>query len=219
MNKIMLHLYLDRLDRERQAVFHKLAAFAGEYALAGGTAMMLQIGHRLSYDFDCFSASTPSKLVIPKIKRVFSVTGSPTISTPEMISFTLPGNIDISFVWDPYPLTKPSIKTSGISLYHLDDLVTNKAITIGRRPAWRDYVDLFFFLKWNIYKLKDIITKSCQRFGGEFNEKLFLQQLTYFDDVPIAETVFLKDSYTPEEIKLFLQRQVASYLKTILPTG
>lgn len=215
----MLPPYLDRLDSERQAVFHKLAAFANEYVLAGGTAMMLQIGHRLSYDFDCFSASLPSRLVIPRIKRVFSVTGSPTISTPEMISFTLPEHIDISFVWDPYPPTKPSIKTSGVSLYHLDDLATNKAIAIGRRPAWRDYVDIFFFLKWNIYRLRDIITMSCQRFGWEFNEKLFLQQLTYFDDVPIAETVFLKDSYTPEEIKSFLQQQVASYLKTVLPTG
>lgn len=215
----MLHLYLDQLDKERQAVFHKLAAFANEYSLAGGTALMLQIGHRLSYDFDCFSTSPPSKFIIPKIKRVFSVTGSPTISTPEMISFTLPGNIDVSFVWDPYPLTKPSIKTSGISLYHLDDLATNKAITIGRRPAWRDYVDIFFFLKQNIYKLEDIIAMSCKRFDGEFNEKLFLQQLTYFDDVPVAQTVYLKDSYTPDDIKSFLAHQVTSYLKTVLPTG
>ncbi len=136
-----------------------------------------------------------------------------------MISFTLPGHIDISFIWDPHPPTKPSIKTSGIPLYHLDDLATNKAITMGRRPAWRDYVDIFFFLKWNIYKLKDIISMSDKRFGGEFNQKLFLQQLTYFDDVPIAKTIFLKDPYSDQEIKSFLQTQVDSYLKTVLPTG
>src|SRR3990172_6529274 len=81
--------------------------------------------------------------------------------------FTLPGNIDISFVWDPYsPLCQP-IKTQGISLYHLDDLVTNKAITLGRRPARRDYVDLFFFLKWKLYTISDIINMSNKRFGGE----------------------------------------------------
>jgi len=39
---------------------------------------------------------------------------------------------------------------------------------------WRDYVDLFFFLKWRFYSIEKIITLAKEKFGGEFNEKLFL---------------------------------------------
>ena len=178
---------------------------------------MLQIGHRQSYDFDCFSQNQPTKQVINKIKRVFSITGAPKISTPDMISFTLPHTIDISFVWDPYKTLQKSLRTNGMSLYHLDDLATNKAITIGRRAVWRDYVDMFFLLAWNRYTVQQIISLSEKRFGGEFNEKLFLQQLTYFDDIKIVETTFLKESYTPDEIKNYLQEAVRTYLQNTLP--
>lgn len=51
----MLLPYLDILDPERQKVFKLLKHFSRTFVLAGGTAIMLQIGHRLSYDFDCFS--------------------------------------------------------------------------------------------------------------------------------------------------------------------
>lgn len=44
----MLQQYLDQLSPERQAVFKKLKHFADRFTLAGGTAIMLQIGHRLS---------------------------------------------------------------------------------------------------------------------------------------------------------------------------
>ncbi len=78
-------------------------------------------------------------------------------------------------------------------------------------------MDIFFFLKWNLYALSSIILRAEKRFGGEFNSKLFLQQLTYWDDVDIAETSFLKESYTEGEIKTFLGDQVDNYLKTVLP--
>jgi len=209
--------YLDQLDSERQIVFKKLSSFNDHYALAGGTAIMLQIGHRQSYDFDCFCQKQPTKQLINKIKRVFSITGAPKISTPDMIAFTLPKNINISFVWDPYKTLQKPLITDGISLYHLDDLATNKAITIGRRAVWRDYVDMFFFLKRNHFTLQQIISLSDKRFGGEFNEKLFIQQLTYFDDIKVVETTFLKESYTPDEIKKYLQETVRTYLQNTLP--
>lgn len=177
---------------------------------------MLQIGHRQSYDFDCFSQKQPTKQLINKIKRVFSITGAPKISTPDMISFTLPHAIDISFVWDPYKTLQKTFLTNGISLYHLDDLATNKAITIGRRAVWRDYVDMFFLLAWNRYTLKQIISLSEKRFGNEFNEKLFLQQLTFFDDIKIVETTFLKKSYTSNEIKTFLDNVIQTHIKHVI---
>lgn len=213
----MSRLFLDQLDNERQAVWHKLGRFGGSFVLAGGTAIMLQIGHRKSYDFDCFSEEKPSPTLLDRVKNAFGRTMQIKTKTKDFLTVTTPRGIEITFVWYPYkPLHKP-IKTDSLPLFHLDDLVTNKAFTLGRRPAWRDYVDLFIFLKWKLYSLATIITLTEKRFGGEFNSKLFLQQLTYWDDVNMTKTAFLKESYTDEEIKDFLGQHVDTYLKTILP--
>ena len=36
------------------------------------------------------------------------------------------------------------IKTDSMDLMDIKDIATNKAYTIGRRPKWRDYVDIYF---------------------------------------------------------------------------
>lgn len=213
----MSQLFLDQLDPARQRVFERLAAFADTFVLAGGTAIMLQISHRKSYDFDCFSLDSPPKTTLSKIKRIFGTDSYPTIHTKDFLTVYTRDRIELTFAKHPFPTLRTPVKTSSISLFHLDDLVANKAYTIGRRPAWRDYVDLFFLLKWKLYNLKDIIQLAEQKFAGEFNAKLLLPQLTYFEDIRPAETVFLKESYTPKEIKNFLGKEVDAYLKAVLP--
>lgn len=212
-----LPLYLDRLDNARQTVFKKLAAFSDQFILAGGTAIMLQIGHRLSYDFDCFSQTKPSDILLRKINQVFGSGIKPHLETDEILSIKTRSNIEITFVWHPFPLLKKPISTGYIPLFYLDDLAANKTYVIGRRGAWRDYVDLFFFLKWRLYTIETLINLANKKFTGEFHDKLFLEQLTYFNDLEIIPTVFLKEKHTPEEIKAFLGHEVEAYLKKILP--
>lgn len=213
----MLPLYTDRLDSARQIAFKHLSAFANRFILAGGTAMMLQIGHRYSYDFDCFSDDPLSRILPAKVKKIF---GSPNIVEVDeewMYSIRTKEGVVVSFVHHPYPVLQKPVRTDFMPLFHLDDLAANKANVIGRRPAWRDYVDLFFFLKWKMYSLESLIALATKKFGGEFNPKLFLEQLVYFEDIPQTKTAFLKESYTDEEIKGFLGERVDAYLKTVLP--
>lgn len=213
----MLPPFTDRLDSARQIAFKHLSAFANRFILAGGTAMMLQVGHRYSYDFDCFSQDPLSRTLPAKVKRIFGSSHIVEVDEEWMYSVRTKEGIVVSFVHHPYPTLKKPIRTDFIPLFHLDDLAANKANVIGRRPAWRDYVDLFFFLKWKMYSMDELITLASKKFAGEFNPKLFLQQLVYFDDMREAETVFLKESYTSEGVKNFLESQVDAYLKSVLP--
>jgi len=214
----MLPQYMAQLEKERQEVFKRLKSFSSQFVLAGGTAIMLQIGHRKSFDFDCFceEGELPSDL-LTKVSKVFGRSFKIFFESSEILTIKTEKEIDISFVAHPFKILRPVIKTSSISLFHLDDLVANKAYTIGRRNTWRDYVDLFFFLKWRFYSIEKILTLAKEKFGGEFNEKLFLGQLVYFDDIKIVPTVFLKESYTDDEIKSFLEKEVEAYIKKILP--
>lgn len=211
--------YLDRLSPERQAVLHKLASFKDRFILAGGTAIMLQIGHRESYDFDCFTNQPiAGEPLFQKARRVFGKQTRLILKNAEMLFVMTPEGVEINFVSYPYHALRSPIPSPTLGVFHLNDLVSNKALTLGRRPQWRDYVDLFFLMKWKLYDLARIVTLSEKKFGGEFNDKLFIKQLTYFDDVQVRPTVFLKESYTDKEIKTFLKQQVKLYLNTIRPS-
>lgn len=213
----MLLLYMDQLDHERQLVFQQLKAFKNNFVLAGGTAIMLQIGHRTSYDFDCFYENWDLPLnTLTKAYKIFGENIVIKLQTSEMIMISTKQNIDVSFISHPFKILRPVVATNSISLFHLDDLVASKAYTIGRRNVWRDYVDIFFFIVKKMYSLEQIIDLTKKKFGKEFNEKLFIGQLSYFEDVDIVPITFLKKSFSNEEIKSYLEKSVEDYLKKIL---
>lgn len=213
----MSTLFIETLDQKRKTVFEKLAQFSPDFVLAGGTAIMLHLNHRLSYDFDCFSQKPIKKTLRRKAVEIFGEDIKVNIDNSDILQFITPEEVEVTFVFNPYPPLHPLVKTGSIPLFNLTDLATDKARTIGRRGAWRDYVDLFFFLKWKVYSLEQIIKEAEKRFkAGEFHDKLFLSQLTYYDDLEIVPVTFLQDKYSPGEIQKFLRDEVKKQMAAII---
>lgn len=97
-----------------------------------------------------------------------------------------------------------------IKIPSLLDLAAMKAYTIGERSKWKDYVGLYFIIKY-CYSLKKIIKRANYIFKESFNEKLFREQLVYFDDIDFSEDInFLNVSPDTEEIKQFLTEAAIS---------
>lgn len=209
----MSALYTTNLDPHRQVVFQKLATFSPEFVLAGGTAIMLQLNHRQSYDFDCFSSSPLQNTLLRQAKKVFGEKINVQIDSSDTLLFTTPENVEVAFVYYPYPPLHSLVETESIPLFNLADLAADKARTIGRRGMWRDYVDLFFFLKREVFNLDEIAREAEKRFAGEFSDKLFLEQLVYFDDLEMPPIAFLQETYAFEEIMDFLMKEVEAQAK------
>lgn len=55
-------MHLEALTSDTRKIWPKLNYFS-DFCLAGGTALALQIGHRISVDFDFFSEKEIIKLV------------------------------------------------------------------------------------------------------------------------------------------------------------
>lgn len=203
----MSRLHFDVLSQDQKKVFGKLEIFKKDAVLSGGTALSLQIKHRYSYDFDLFFGKELDRGLIVKAKRAMKIK-KVGLDTKEQINLITADNILINLVNYPFkPLFKTRL-TFSLPLLSVKDIAIDKAYTVGRRAAWRDYVDLFFLIKNNYVSLGEISKLAPQKFGPEFNERIFLEQLVYFQDLKATKISFAEEKYSVGDIKNFLQNEV-----------
>jgi hypothetical protein len=210
----MTKLYLGVLDEPRRKVFEKLSVFTQlGGVLAGGTAMALQLNHRRSDDFDIFF---PSLITNELRRRLISITEKPInirLDNSRQLTLSDRNGIKVTLVIHEFAPLYPVIKTDSLPLFHLADLASNKAYTVGKRGVWRDYVDLFYLLKFKLISLEQILKEAEKRFGDQFSAKLFLEQLVYNKDIFDFQIDYIGKKYTPEEVMLFLEKTEKDYLK------
>lgn len=195
------------LNKKNLAVFERLSRFK-EFYLAGGTALALRINHRRSADFDLFSIKKISKSLLDKVKKVFADKKMiVSVNNPDELTVFIDG-IKTSFIHYHFPLLYKSRTFKGVQIANVEDIAAMKAYAIGRRETYKDYVDLYFILKEEISPLENIVKTAEKKFKGEFNARLFLEQLVYLEDVKDTEIIFLKEKITKESLKKFFEKQV-----------
>lgn len=198
------------LTEEGTRLFPLLHKFEGFY-LVGGTALALQIGHRLSVDFDMFSAKPLSERLLERVKKVFSSASIVlTYRAPDQLSLTI-NNIKATFFHYPYSVVNPLVEYRGVELASIGEIAAMKAFAIGKRLAYKDYVDWYFLLKEKHVSLAQVIAIAEKKYGGDFNDRLFLGQLVSLDDIPTQKIEYLRDSADREALIQFLTEEVQNF--------
>lgn len=216
INDFMSKLILESLDSKRLEVLKELKAFSNIGVLGGGTALALQIGHRISYDFDIFTYELPSPYLWTKAKKVFGSSLHRTKDEEYQLDILTNSGVSITFFNDDYQQLFEPISTDYFDLMDIRDIASNKAFTIGRRPKWRDYVDIYFILKENHLSMSELIKISNKKFGNGFSEKLFIEQLTYWGDITDFEIKYLKNEIDPKIVQDFLLTESQKFLSNSL---
>lgn len=206
----MSSLHFDILTKEQTKIFNGLRVFRRQAVLFGGTALALQICHRLSFDFDLFFRKDLGRKEILRLKKSILLK-EVGLETKEQVNIITANNILVNLVSYPFePLFKTE-KTFSIPLFSTKDIALDKAYTIGRRATWRDYVDLFFLLRGKYVTLPEIVKLSHKKFGPLFNGRLFLEQLSYFKDIEPTKISFVKESFSNRKIEAFLINEVKEF--------
>ena len=200
-------MHLEVIKLEQKEIFKKLKHFP-EFYLVGGTALALQIGHRISVDFDLFSEKEISPRLFDKVKRIFKEFRIETIMNhSEQLSVRV-GKTKVDFVKYGFPPLLDLLKFRGIKLLSVPEIATTKAYTVGRRITFKDYVDLYFILKEKLVSLQKIISICKKKYKDEFNERLFLEQLVCLKEVEEVPIEFLKKPVTKEEMAKFFEKEI-----------
>ncbi len=207
----MSKLILESLNKDRLEVFHKLKSFRQNGILGGGTALSLQIGHRISYDFDIFTYNKLEPSLWRKARDIFGNGTLRLLDTEDQLNLSTPESVYVTFFYDEYRSLFDPIKTEYLDLLDIKDIAANKAFTIGRRPKWRDYVDLYFLLKKDYISFENLIKMSKKKFGAGFSEKLFFEQLIYWNDIEDYGIEYLVENIEPKVIKDFLELKVKNF--------
>ena len=175
-----------------------------DFLLVGGTAIALHIGHRQSIDFDFFS---DTEFDIESLKNTLRKSiGFDKILIDKANEFTLIAhNVKLTYLYYPFTISTKTNQTD-YTLYipDLETLLAMKIYALSRRSKWKDYVDIYFGLKY--MSLDVIITRAKNIFGNEFNEKIIRTQLAYFKDIDYTEEVIYMpgNEVSREEIQNYL---------------
>ncbi len=117
----------------------------GRFALAGGTSLALQIGHRISIDLDIFSPDqfdTRELEIILSSKKDWKFT---PVSKSSRMLFCYINNIKCDFVHEPAALLKSFVSADNIKYFSIEDIAAMKMHKVCGRGKKKDFFDIYGF--------------------------------------------------------------------------
>lgn len=140
---ILSDAQINLLDQLSKALTHT------SYYLAGGTALALRLGHRLSKDYDWFINRVEDPEDLFNMLRRFGISFS-VISTARETVYVRIESVQVSFIGYDYPMLEPPEITSSKNPFRiagLDDIACMKLSAIASRGSRKDFTDLHFLIK------------------------------------------------------------------------
>ena len=173
--------------------------------LAEGTAIALQLGHRISLDFDFF---TVDDFVPQQFSLRLAVVGD--YKSEQTSKGTVLGifqGTKFSLFEYKYPLLYPCRDMLGVRVADLRDLAAMKIATIANRGYRRDFIDLYFLCRE--FSLKDALKFYNRKYGKLASNIIHIQKsLIYFVDAEadVMPQMLKKASWI--DVKSFFEKEV-----------
>ncbi len=180
----------------------------GHFYLAGGTALAIILGHRLSVDLDWF---TRKRFADPMRLAAELRDDGIQLKTTRVERGTLHGHIDdvrVSLLEYRYPLLAPVIVWSEhqCALVSLDDIACMKLSAISQRGARKDFVDLYALVQR--HRPLDELLKLYQKKYDTTDIGHVLVSLAYFDDAERERMPKMLWDVSWQDLKTQIQRWV-----------
>jgi hypothetical protein len=177
-----------------------------DFYLVGGTALALQLGHRISIDIDLF---TGNDFNAPKMRDYLVGEYKAEVSYVETNTFL--GYIDdvkVDLIAHKYPLINPVCSVDGIRMVSLKDIAAMKFNAIVQDGSrLKDFIDVScLFQHFSLQSMLEAYEKKYEEVSGEIAKKALLYHEDVDFNVPI--TYMKKHQRNWDEIKKQLEKAV-----------
>lgn len=211
----MFETVLSENAKKSLAILGKSGLLKNAY-MAGGTALALQIGHRLSFDFDFFTENEFDAAILPqRIKKAILEFELDRTDWGTILGTI--GKTKFSLFFYGYPLLFETANFSEVNIANTKDIAAMKIAAIADRGSKKDFTDLYFIIKIEkILSLKECLELYDRKFKSlKQNKAHILKSLDYFDDADKEANLKMLKSANWKEIKSFFQREVKKIGKEI----
>lgn len=176
------------------------------FCLVGGTALALQIGHRMSVDLDFFTfAGYDTEIVIDEINKL-GYTVNILVKKENNLNLVI-NEVKVDLLKYSYPLIDKIVEEEGITMLGKKDIALMKLSAIANRSDRKDFVDLYFLLKeLDFQELIVLFKKKYQM------EELFhiYKSLTYYNDADEQAELSMLVPVSWTEIKKYFVQLVST---------
>jgi hypothetical protein len=206
-------LYKETVETETLDLIQRLMLDPGlaAFFMVGGTALSLQIGHRISIDIDLFTQNDFDSISLKKhMEEVHGMTKAKAFKNG---LFGLVNGIKIDLIAHQYPLIRPILEIEEIKMASLQDIGAMKLNAILQSGSrYKDFVDIYFLLEHHpLQLLSDAYEK---KYFPDSNASLAKNGLIYFNDIDYTINVKLtKEQHSKEIIQARLKDSVINASK------
>ena len=175
-------LHLSTIDKNTYELLQKLSAIemiAKNFALAGGTSLALQIGHRKSIDLDFFS---PVSFDVRELEITLAADQTvhfQFVNSNSSMLFCYINSIKCDFVREPARLINSFLYEDKVRYFSIADIAAMKMHTICGRGKKKDFFDIYALLE--LYTWEHLILWFQQKYDED--QLYFLwRSILYFED-------------------------------------
>ncbi|MBU1159651.1 MAG: nucleotidyl transferase AbiEii/AbiGii toxin family protein [Patescibacteria group bacterium] len=173
--------------------------------LAGGTALALQIGHRVSYDLDFFTDKKfKAQIFLKKISQIKSYRHE-RIDWGTILGKL--GGVKFSLFYYGYPLLKKTIQFKNTKIASIPDIAAMKIAAISERGTKRDFIDLYFILqKFTLPEILDFYNHKYKKLSSDMIH--IKKSMVYFDDAEEDEMPNMLKQVSWKEVKKIFEKEI-----------
>jgi hypothetical protein len=172
---------------QTRALWHVVARlpYIQSFYLAGGTALALRLGHRISRDLDLFAnIETLDDEMRYQIINELQSEHVVVLDQDSVLGLVLMvDDLPLSFFSYNYPLLEPTVEVDGVQLAGLTDIGLMKLDAVAGRGTRKDFYDLYTIAAH--VPLEELFARSKEKYP--YSRGFGMRVLTALVDFDIAE--------------------------------
>jgi predicted nucleotidyltransferase component of viral defense system len=193
-------------------LLNELMAFPplNSFYLAGGTALALEYGHRLSVDIDLFvDKPFDQEAILVELQHHFDPNHLQVLNISNNSINCIIQNVKVDLLAHQYPIIDKPIVEDNIRLLSIADIAAMKIGAASGRGSKKDFFDLHELLQH--YSLAELLGFYKQKYSQ--NDIWFIvRSLTYFEDAEHSEEPIVLNKQLWSQVKHDIVISVENYL-------
>ncbi|HNP17446.1 MAG TPA: nucleotidyl transferase AbiEii/AbiGii toxin family protein [Fulvivirga sp.] len=180
------------------------------FNLAGGTALALRYGHRISVDIDLFGNNFDKDELIKALQNEFGEEFVYEHAQNTWALFCYIQNIKVDLIQYPHPIITPIEEIDGIRMLSAVDIAAMKIAAILGRASKKDFWDIHELLEH--YSLDEMIRAYKTKFPNQMLLISIPQALCYFDEADQSENPISLKEQSWELVQTSIKEKVRDFL-------